>query len=136
MSWHCDVQVMKVVNDLIRVPELNQTMQQMSREMMKAGLIEETMSEMMDDAFDTDDIEEDADAEVDKVACLLPWWHLFMKIVCIKVWQLEISTEALCLCVAMLLDMQQISTLPAKLLLRQHTLWICVRGNKETAVTQ
>lgn len=58
---------MKVVNDLIKVPELNQTMQQMSREMMKAGLIEETMSEMMDDAFDTDDIEEDADAEVDKV---------------------------------------------------------------------
>lgn len=60
-------QVMKVVNDLIKVPELNQTMQQMSREMMKAGLIEETMGEMLDDAFDTDDIEEDADAEVDKV---------------------------------------------------------------------
>ena len=62
------MQVMKVVNDLIKVPELNQTMQQMSREMMKAGLIEETMGEMMDDAFDTDDIEEDADAEVDKVS--------------------------------------------------------------------
>ena len=60
-------QVMKVVNDLIKVPELNQTMQQMSKEMMKAGLIEETMGEMLDDAFDTDDIEEDADAEVDKV---------------------------------------------------------------------
>ena len=42
-------------------------MQQMSREMMKAGLIEETMGEMMDDVFDTDDIEEDADAEIDKV---------------------------------------------------------------------
>lgn len=62
------LQVMKVVNDLIKVPELNQTMQQMSREMMKAGLIEETMGEMMDDALDTDDIEEDADAEVDKVS--------------------------------------------------------------------
>lgn len=58
---------MKTVNDLIKVPELNQTMQTMSREMMKAGLIEETMGEMMDDVFDTDDIEEDADAEVDKV---------------------------------------------------------------------
>ena len=67
--FQCDlhVQVMKVVNDLIKVPELNQTMQQMSREMMKAGLIEETMGEMVDDALDTDDIEEDADAEVDKV---------------------------------------------------------------------
>ena len=64
------LQVMKVVNDLIKVPELNQTMQQMSKEMMKAGLIEETMGEMMDDAFDTDDIEEDADAEVDKVRTL------------------------------------------------------------------
>lgn len=64
------MQVMKVVNDLIKVPELNQTMQQMSREMMKAGLIEETMGEMLDDAFDTDDIEEDADAEVDKVSTI------------------------------------------------------------------
>lgn len=63
---------MKVVNDLIKVPELNQTMQQMSKEMMKAGLIEETMGEMMDDAFDTDDIEEDADAEVDKVGLHTP----------------------------------------------------------------
>lgn len=59
---------MKTVNDLVRVPELNQTMQQMSREMMKAGLIEETMGEMLDDVMDTDDIEEDADAEVDKVS--------------------------------------------------------------------
>ena len=67
-SCEYDVQVMKVVNDLIKVPELNQTMQQMSKEMMKAGLIEETMGEMMDDAFDTDDIEEDADTEVDKVS--------------------------------------------------------------------
>ncbi len=71
-GWYSQVvaivtQVMKVVNDLIKVPELNQTMQQMSKEMMKAGLIEETMGEMMDDVFDTDDIEEDADAEVDKV---------------------------------------------------------------------
>ena len=56
---------MKVVNDLIKVPELNQTMQQMSKEMMKAGLIEEAMGEMMDDVFDTDDIEVDAVAEVD-----------------------------------------------------------------------
>lgn len=62
------MQVMKTVNDLIRVPELNQTMQLMSREMMKAGLIEETMGEMMDDVLDTDDIEDDADAEVDKVS--------------------------------------------------------------------
>jgi charged multivesicular body protein 3 len=71
-GWYSQVvaivtQVMKVVNDLIKVPELNQTMQQMSKEMMKAGLIEEAMGEMMDDVFDTDDIEEDADAEVDKV---------------------------------------------------------------------
>ena len=67
---------MKVVNDLIKVPELNQSMQQMSREMMKAGLIEETMGEMMDDAFDTDDIEEDADAEVDKVSMLTAMFEI------------------------------------------------------------
>ncbi len=67
---------MKVVNDLIKVPELNQTMQQMSKEMMKAGLIEETMGEMMDDVFDTDDIEEDADAEVDKVGLQTNMLHV------------------------------------------------------------
>ena len=63
---------MKTVNDLIKVPELNQTMQQMSREMMKAGLIEETMGEMVGDVFDTDDIEGDADAEGDKPPPLSP----------------------------------------------------------------
>ena len=100
------LQVMKVVNDLIKVPELNQTMQQMSREMMKAGLIEETMGEMMDDALDTDDIEEDADAEVDKVsmpAALLPkilrWLSaVYLCMSCGHVFSLAVDAEVASLC--------------------------------------
>ncbi|KAJ3219314.1 Charged multivesicular body protein 3 [Dinochytrium kinnereticum] len=59
-------EVMKLVNGLVKLPEIHQTMQEMSMEMMKAGII----SEMMDDAIeslDEEGLEEEADAEVDKV---------------------------------------------------------------------
>ncbi|KAI9470589.1 MAG: Snf7-domain-containing protein [Benjaminiella poitrasii] len=59
-------EVMKLVNQLSRLPEVSQTMQQMSMEMTKAGLMEEMISdtiEMMDDS----DIEEAADEEVNNV---------------------------------------------------------------------
>ncbi|KAI9339635.1 Snf7-domain-containing protein [Obelidium mucronatum] len=58
--------VMKLVNNLIKMPEIHNTMQEMGKEMMKAGII----SEMMDDAIDTLDeegIEEEADKEVDAI---------------------------------------------------------------------
>eukprot|EP00029_Vermamoeba_vermiformis_P003437 TRINITY_DN13880_c0_g1_i1.p1 TRINITY_DN13880_c0_g1~~TRINITY_DN13880_c0_g1_i1.p1 ORF type:complete len:214 (+),score=66.14 TRINITY_DN13880_c0_g1_i1:104-745(+) len=56
-------EVMKSMNNLIRLPELNNVMMTMSREMEKAGLIEE----MMDDILDEDDMDEEVDEEVDKV---------------------------------------------------------------------
>jgi len=57
-------QIMTMMNNLIRLPQLNKIMMTMAREMEKAGLIEE----MMDDAMPDDDgIEEAADEEVDKV---------------------------------------------------------------------
>jgi hypothetical protein len=34
-------EVMKIINDLVRVPTLMQTMQSMAKEMMKAGIIDE-----------------------------------------------------------------------------------------------
>lgn len=34
-------EVMKIINDLVRVPALMQTMQSMAKEMMKAGIIDE-----------------------------------------------------------------------------------------------
>uniref|UniRef100_A0A7R9V9N9 Uncharacterized protein n=1 Tax=Chlamydomonas euryale TaxID=1486919 RepID=A0A7R9V9N9_9CHLO len=60
-------EVMKEVSALMRVPELQQSMMEMSKEMTKAGLIEEMMGDMMDSALDTEDMEDDTDAEVAKV---------------------------------------------------------------------
>lgn len=58
---------MKMVNDLIKVPQLNKTMRDMSREMMKAGMIDEIMDDALDSAMDTEDLEEETEAELDKV---------------------------------------------------------------------
>ncbi|ORY49016.1 hypothetical protein BCR33DRAFT_695530, partial [Rhizoclosmatium globosum] len=58
--------IMKIVNNLIKLPEIHNTMQEMSKEMMKAGII----GEMMEDAIDTLDeegIEEEADKEVENI---------------------------------------------------------------------
>ena len=61
------MQVMKLVNDLIKVPQLNATMREMSKEMMKAGMIDEIMDESIDSALDTEDLEDETEAEIDKV---------------------------------------------------------------------
>ncbi|KAJ2746351.1 Vacuolar protein-sorting-associated protein 24 [Coemansia sp. BCRC 34301] len=59
-------QVMRSVNQLMRVPQLQMTLMEMSKEMMKAGVIEE-MTEDMFDALDDEDLEEEADEEVQRV---------------------------------------------------------------------
>ncbi|KAI8883991.1 Snf7-domain-containing protein [Backusella circina FSU 941] len=59
-------EVMKLVNQLARLPEISQAMQQMSMEMTKAGLMEEMIGDTMD-MMDDEDIEEAADEEVNKV---------------------------------------------------------------------
>eukprot|EP00128_Syssomonas_multiformis_P001412 Colp12_sorted_trinity150504_noHs@29865 len=58
-------EVMKAMNKLVKVPEIAAAMQELSKEMMKAGIIEE----MVEDALDQDDaeLEEAADEEVNKV---------------------------------------------------------------------
>jgi charged multivesicular body protein 3 len=59
--------VMKSMQGLCKVSEVSATMRELSKEMMKAGVIEE----MMDDAFegleDDEELEEDVQKEVDKV---------------------------------------------------------------------
>eukprot|EP01090_Pellita_catalonica_P021572 TRINITY_DN8111_c0_g1_i2.p1 TRINITY_DN8111_c0_g1~~TRINITY_DN8111_c0_g1_i2.p1 ORF type:complete len:108 (+),score=31.91 TRINITY_DN8111_c0_g1_i2:283-606(+) len=57
--------VMKQMNALVRIPEIAETMQTLSREMARAGMIEEMTSEVLDDL--DSDMEDEADAEVDKV---------------------------------------------------------------------
>lgn len=57
---------MEHMNAMMSVPEMRETMKRMSMEMDKAGYIQGLMDETMD-AMDPDDIEEDADLEVQKV---------------------------------------------------------------------
>ncbi|XP_072379594.1 charged multivesicular body protein 3 [Diabrotica undecimpunctata] len=60
-------EVMQAMQRLVRVPEVAQTMQEMSKEMMKAGIIEEMLDETMEDLEDTEEMEEAAQSEIDKV---------------------------------------------------------------------
>ncbi|XP_072177490.1 charged multivesicular body protein 3-like [Diadema setosum] len=57
--------VMKAMQALVKVPEIQSTMMELSKEMTKAGIIEE----MMDDTFESlDDVDEEAtQEEIDKI---------------------------------------------------------------------
>ncbi|KAI8393613.1 Snf7-domain-containing protein [Radiomyces spectabilis] len=59
-------EIMQSVNQLVRLPEVSQAMQQMSMEMTKAGIMEEMIDDTME-MMDDDDIEEAADEEVSNV---------------------------------------------------------------------
>ncbi|KAK4834914.1 hypothetical protein QYF36_002428 [Acer negundo] len=60
-------EVMKLVNDLMKAPKMAATMQEFSKEMTKAGVIEEMVNDSLDTALDSDDIEEEIEEEVDRV---------------------------------------------------------------------
>lgn len=60
-------EVMQAMQSLVRVPEVAQTMRDMSKEMMRAGIIEEMLDETMSGMEDEDEMEEEAQTEVDKV---------------------------------------------------------------------
>merc|ERR1712025_1292677 len=60
-------EVMKTMQQLVRLPEIQKTMMEMSREMMKAGIIEEMMEDTMETVTEADDMEEEANEEIDKV---------------------------------------------------------------------
>ena len=63
-------QVMSAMNQAIKLPEIQAAMMNMSREMQRAGLIEEVMSETME-SLDEDGVEEESDAEVSKIVAEL-----------------------------------------------------------------
>ncbi|WYZ36578.1 hypothetical protein EsH8_II_000084 [Colletotrichum jinshuiense] len=65
-SIRASVGVMKDVNRLIRLPELAGTMQELSVELTKAGIIEEMVGESLPEDMDEFE-EEEAEGEVDKV---------------------------------------------------------------------
>lgn len=60
-------EVMQAMQSLVKVPEVAATMRELSKEMMKAGIIEEMMDETMESIDDSEDMEEEADEEVDKI---------------------------------------------------------------------
>eukprot|EP00879_Flechtneria_rotunda_P005111 GHRR01005392.1.p2 GENE.GHRR01005392.1~~GHRR01005392.1.p2 ORF type:complete len:160 (+),score=62.34 GHRR01005392.1:735-1214(+) len=60
-------EVMKLVNDSLKLPEMQKTMYEMSKEMAKAGLIEEMMNDALDSALDAEEMEEETEAQVEKV---------------------------------------------------------------------
>ncbi|WOL06093.1 vacuolar protein-sorting-associated protein [Canna indica] len=64
-------EVMKLVNGLMKAPAVAATMQEFSKEMTKAGVIEEMVNDAVDTALDSEDIEEEIEEEVDKVLAAL-----------------------------------------------------------------
>jgi charged multivesicular body protein 3 len=67
-SIRASVGIMRDVNSLIRLPELAGTMQELGVELMKAGIIEEMVGDMLPETGDMLDEEEgEAEGEVDKV---------------------------------------------------------------------
>jgi len=65
-SMSKSTEVMKQMNSLVRIPEMEESISSMKREMMRAGLIEEMLDEGMEE-MDGPELEEEAEAEVDKV---------------------------------------------------------------------
>lgn len=59
--------IMKDVNSLVRLPELTGTMRQLSQELMKAGIIEEMVGDVIPDSDLMEGEDEEAETEVDKV---------------------------------------------------------------------
>lgn len=60
-------EVMKVMQNLVKIPEIQATMRELSKEMMKAGIIEEMLEDTFESMEDEDDMEEAAEEEVDKI---------------------------------------------------------------------
>lgn len=59
-------EVMQAMQNLVRLPEIAAVMRDMSKEMMRAGIIEEMLEDTMESIEDTEEMEEEAQSEVDK----------------------------------------------------------------------
>lgn len=66
-SMKASTGIMKNVNTLVRMPELTGTMRELSMELTKAGIIEEMVSDTIDQDGVLEDADEETEAEVDKV---------------------------------------------------------------------
>lgn len=59
--------VMKAMQNLVKIPEIQATMRELSKEMMKAGIIEEMLEDTFESMEDGEEMEEAAEEEVDKI---------------------------------------------------------------------
>lgn len=60
-------EVMRGMQSLIKVPEIQQAMMEMSKEMTKAGIIEEMLEDTFESLEDQDELEDAAQEEVEKI---------------------------------------------------------------------
>ncbi|XP_069601036.1 charged multivesicular body protein 3 isoform X3 [Ranitomeya imitator] len=66
-SLQKSTEVMKAMQNLVKIPEIQATMRDLSKEMMKAGIIEEMLEDTFEGMEDQDEMEEEAEREVDKI---------------------------------------------------------------------
>nr|POE72018.1 vacuolar protein-sorting-associated protein 24 [Quercus suber] len=66
-SLRASTAIMKDVNSLVRLPELTGTMRELSQELVRAGIIEEMVSDSLDSEGLEDFEDEEVEGEVDKV---------------------------------------------------------------------
>lgn len=60
-------EVMKSMSQLVKLPEIQKSMMELSREMMKAGVIEEMLEDVMEPLGEEEELEEAAQEEVDRI---------------------------------------------------------------------
>ncbi|XP_026703109.1 charged multivesicular body protein 3 isoform X3 [Athene cunicularia] len=66
-SLQKSTEVMKAMQNLVKIPEIQATMRELSKEMMKAGIIEEMLEDTFESLEDQEEMEEEAEMEIDKI---------------------------------------------------------------------
>lgn len=66
-SLQKSTEVMKSMQNLVSVQSISSTMQDLSKEMMKTGIISEMLDDAVEEAIDEEPIDEEVQAEVDKI---------------------------------------------------------------------
>lgn len=58
---------MKAMQRLVNIPEIQATMRELSKEMMKAGIIEEMLEDTFESMDNQEEMEEEAEMEIDRI---------------------------------------------------------------------
>uniref|UniRef100_A0A2K5BWS8 Charged multivesicular body protein 3 n=1 Tax=Aotus nancymaae TaxID=37293 RepID=A0A2K5BWS8_AOTNA len=62
-----EVSKRKAMQSLVKIPEIQATRRELSKEMMKAGIIEEMLEDTFESMDDQEEMEEEAEMEIDKI---------------------------------------------------------------------